>query len=477
MCDSEKGDSVQSKPLSQTPIKTYEADQLNMKPHVRALADTLRWLEPGSVVSVFGDWGQGKTSFLNMLRDYISISREFAKFEPIWVPLWHYEKALDVAYRFARDVKEQTISVGGRVLRRVKVHGEEAFSALSILVRSIKVKLGADGAGAELDVDTSREEIIRLTEEIRKKHWLAYDEEEQLRKRLRELLGTSHGKEPIVFIDDLDRCEPETALCIIEDLKLILMDTGCRFVLAIDQGVLRSAVLARFRRRDFVDPEQQTGSYVDKFIDLSISLPRMSVEDARRFLAGLAEDHKEFTGLTEAERFTLLAGIPLNPRAIKRFLATLHYGKKAEEGIQQERAEGEKTPPESATSATHEPRLPEAISQAARVKRLILELFYPQVMDFARKHPAEFRELQMPVGELHPEWPRGVSPEAVREAKWDYLEDTRVQAALTDEEARALIPYVRKYCPHLFSFLKHTPPITSDGALIRGGTADHETWS
>jgi len=112
-------------------------------------------------------------------------------------------------------------------------------------------------------------------------------------------------------------------------------------------------------------------------------------------------------------------------------------------------------PGRTGNNATRRPE----IRSAALVKRLILELFYPRIMDFARKHPKEFEDLQQPAGpDTKSEFPTE-TPEGIRQLGWQYPVRDRVERICSSEEGKKLIDYVLQYCPHLFAFLMYTPTI------------------
>ena len=51
----------------------------------------------------------------------------------------------------------------------------------------------------------------------------------------------------VVFVDDLDRCLPETAISTLEAMRLFLFLQNTAFVIAADESMIRFAVRAHFK--------------------------------------------------------------------------------------------------------------------------------------------------------------------------------------------------------------------------------------
>jgi hypothetical protein len=86
----------------------------------------------------------------------------------------------------------------------------------------------------------------------------------------------------VVLVDDLDRCLPPTIMATLEAIKLFLSVKGMAFVLAADEDLIREAIgvhLEGAARGGFAR------LYTEKIIQLPITLPVLSAEQAEAYIA------------------------------------------------------------------------------------------------------------------------------------------------------------------------------------------------
>lgn len=99
----------------------------------------------------------------------------------------------------------------------------------------------------------------------------------------------------VVFVDDLDRCLPDTAISTLEAMRLLLFMPRTAFIIAADEQMIRGAVRAHFGSANFND--DLVTSYFDKLIQVPLRVPRLGVNEVKAYLvllfADLAERRKE----------------------------------------------------------------------------------------------------------------------------------------------------------------------------------------
>jgi hypothetical protein len=115
------------------------------------------------------------------------------------------------------------------------------------------------------------------------------------------------GKRVVVFIDDLDRCDPEKAVEVLEAVKLLLEFKRFIVFIALDARVITQAVEEHYGK--VLVEAQITGyEYLDKIVQIPFSIPRSSPGDLRTYLGSLVGVGKEAIPPAEsASPFALLA--------------------------------------------------------------------------------------------------------------------------------------------------------------------------
>jgi len=108
-----------------------------------------------------------------------------------------------------------------------------------------------------------------------------------LRKAFEELLADM-GVTLVVFVDDLDRCLPHTAIATLEAMRLLLHVKNTAFVIAADEAMIRGAVRAHFAGMDI--ESGLVTSYFDKLIQVPLKVPRLGVNEVKVYLALMMAD-------------------------------------------------------------------------------------------------------------------------------------------------------------------------------------------
>lgn len=264
-----------------------------------------------------------------------------------------------------------------------------ALLALEDLTAKLSLKLGplrmeVGGKGPRLREAQQQWEGDNLAAKLPSHH---------IREHLEKILGDLLPKEVttskaggrlVIFIDDLDRCEPEAAFRLLESIKIYLNLKNCVFVLGLNQREIERAIAS-------VLPKDQPGKegedavrsraheYIEKLCGNIVRLPLLSPAQQRHLLAEWFSDTTaekaqaekviaEIARLVEARPF-----LPANPRRIKGFA---NFIKRI---------------------LLRNPGLSEAPEQDARALAIIASLyvFHPDLYAALERSPGDFwRELQ-----------------------------------------------------------------------------------
>jgi hypothetical protein len=343
-------------------------DSLDRARLVDALHDMLKapGLATPLVVGLYGGWGMGKTSVMGMLRDRLT-----AQPQPpltLWFDAWKYARSesalwrallLEVVEALGRQLPErmereedrQALEVELELLRATLYRSQTVTDTGDLQVNwqaavPLAVGLGlrlasfglADKLGLDNLVNKAGKDAEQAMKVLERRQIVSFREHiqslEQFQKTLDGLIEREVRKRGLtlhVFIDDLDRCLPEEALGALEAVKLFLDLKGCVFILGMDRDVVERAIRTRFppitepdgnggdKLVSRVDPRQ----YLDKIIQLPVTLPPLSPGQIGYYLSGLLDPDKGFPPALAGCRDLIEIAAPPNPRTLKRVLNVL----------------------------------------------------------------------------------------------------------------------------------------------------------
>ena len=305
--------------INDKPIANISEDRLEIKGYVDALSSFIVEGETPLTVGLQGEWGTGKTSIMNLIREEI-----VAKQIPTcWLNTWEHSLFTDpvettpkllraMMKNLEQDNAERNyIPQGKGEDVRTKINGVGTKLA-KIANQALIKKTGVNLIDALGDGDFTNSENVEISA-------LKADVETLLRSYI-DAEQNTHQR-IVFFIDDLDRIEPSRAVEILEALKNLLDFDGCVFVLAIDYEVVVSGLRRKFgERKDQNDREFR--SFFDKIIQVPFHIPTDKY-DIKNFLAakfksfGTPDLDEEFI---KDCSFFVRNTLGKNPRALKRQL-------------------------------------------------------------------------------------------------------------------------------------------------------------
>lgn len=282
--------------------------------------------EPISI-GVSGGWGAGKSSLVRMVAARLNDATSPGDNTYVVVTFnpWLYQdfeasrNALlqlvgdEVLRRAANDAtllkKAKRLLQRINLLRLVQLGGEAAATIatgvpVGVIGRAI-VQFGSifkpDAGGAEnsagQDEGDSEEnqallkpaEPVSLPSEIQ----AFRDALEELLEELKITL--------VVFVDDLDRCLPRTAISTLESIRLLLFLKRSAFVVAADNEFIRGAVRVHFEGTGITS--DVATNYFDKLIQVPLHVPRLGVNEAKGYLAMLLLQREHAEGRVDKGTF------------------------------------------------------------------------------------------------------------------------------------------------------------------------------
>jgi len=312
------------------PIKSVKEDLFSRGELARRCASILQEVHSDNafVIGLSGPWGSGKTSFVNMVREYLDQQDD----APLIINFnaWLYSSQEQLVKQFFSEL--------GRAIRSDS--GEERLGTISSRVGSmltdyadIVSAAGVDALAvvfpALLAVNTAAP-LAKVAEKRVAKRALQMagsalkrvdKTAEQLRDEIAELLKPCKSN-IVVIIDDVDRLPGEEIRALFKLVNLVASFPHMTFLLAYDRGVVTRA-LAEVQG---IDGE----AYLEKIVQLPIDLPPASKDILRKLVSDVLEPFINASGLNlyDASERRRLVGVfddlvmrrIETPRQAKRYL-------------------------------------------------------------------------------------------------------------------------------------------------------------
>ena len=220
-------------------IDTIENDSFNRSETARVIANRIQSTknERSFAIGIIGEYGSGKTSFLNLIR-YHLIQEENTPITINFNP-WVYESPNDIQRAFfsllVAKIAEHDSSLSSQILtysRRLR----ENDSSLETIIKRIELVSSFIANDKTSEFDKINERIAQLKQKV------------------------------VIFIDDIDRLHPEE---IIEVLRLIRNTASFANVFYL-VGYDRNYVVDALKKVN----EKGHSNYLDKIFQLEVPLPK-----------------------------------------------------------------------------------------------------------------------------------------------------------------------------------------------------------
>jgi hypothetical protein len=272
-----------------------------------------------ATIGVYGDWGGGKSSIMQMLKDDFQKETDGQDVEAnpykgvavLYFNGWLFEgyddakaallssilTALRDHKRFGPKLRAQASAL----LKRVDYMRGLRMLFTGALAGGVVAATGGVGLAAVLPAiatgalagakDTAADAVKEsLGKEPESKQDEALSDIRQFRDDFADMLAKSDIKTLVVLIDDLDRCSPERIIENLEAIKLFLNVPNTAFVIGADRRIIRQAVAWRYRDalkadNSLADPtERLVDDYLEKLIQIPYRLPRLSPSEIETYL-------------------------------------------------------------------------------------------------------------------------------------------------------------------------------------------------
>ncbi len=251
-------------------------DALRHESEAGAVAGHIKGLPAGSVISVQGPWGRGKTDMLTRVFDLFALdARRGDGPEPIWIDPWQYGRPdliqPVVVELLGRMRRERRDSRRLRLAATSLLHASNAmvFKAVSVVVPFGQVAGAAQPALDQLIDDLMKPDAERPDTDADPVHQMAVRFYELVDEVLsQEGLDGNTSTPLLICVDDLDRCLPDHQIAMLEAIHFLTSaGANCSFLVALDPVLVQQAAITHYRTDGF-----DSNQYLDKLFHLRVNL-------------------------------------------------------------------------------------------------------------------------------------------------------------------------------------------------------------
>lgn len=251
-------------------------------------------------IGVFGNWGSGKSSLMLLLQQSLQEWEKSQQNEQhsiilqVYFNSWQFEsydstkltmiesilEALDKDINTRKDVFERADDLLARInFLKVGIFIlKKAYDNLTPdwLKKWLPKK-------DDIDKITGKDKYNNLLEDVTKGNTSKFIA--TFRELFEDLVNDMGYKAVIVYVDDLDRCDPKRIIGCLEAVKLFVNVKKTAFVIGADERIIEYAISQHYpiqmKKEDISSP---FSDYLEKLIQLPYKLPRLSDNEQETYI-------------------------------------------------------------------------------------------------------------------------------------------------------------------------------------------------
>lgn len=299
--------------LSDAPVSEHRRDLLNFDRYVRPLLSVLTDPHTSTpfTIGIFGTWGCGKTSLMALLDDRLKTEYgpSFVRvhFNP-WMHRGETNMLVPLLHAFHDTLEEDPL---------------HRFAESARKIGDVLLRLGSDFLLKHL---TANAVSLEKLEKLERNYLTAHGRVESEIRRLHDTLQAEADKVAkdnariVLFVDDLDRCDPTQIIDLLEAVKLFFDLRHTFIILAVDKEIIDRGIEVKFGKFSFAaDRAVALGAeYLEKMIQLPLQLFPLDQQQVHNFI-----EHLKPAPSILAQLDLLQQVVVPNPRKIKRILNIL----------------------------------------------------------------------------------------------------------------------------------------------------------
>lgn len=242
------------------------------------------------VIGIHGEWGSGKTSLIKGIKKTLDEKIKDTDWTTMEFNAWEYER----------------VDVVTALLRHIQIKYEETGKKAQDFASSI----------GSFVLDAALRKIVGLSKKEAEFHFEQFvDTIPTIKNNLEKITKDSRL---VVFVDDLDRCNIDNVLDMLEAIKMFLTAKGVIFIVAVDMKKIERAWQLRYNKEEGL---AEGRDHIDKIFQLKLSLPPKTPNEIKKLVDSIVPENT----LADVEKNLIIHGCPPNPRKIKRVLNLVYF--------------------------------------------------------------------------------------------------------------------------------------------------------
>ncbi|HYR30047.1 MAG TPA: P-loop NTPase fold protein [Thermoanaerobaculia bacterium] len=329
--DAAEEQSIADRLVSDRALEAGDPDAMNLRSIAHGISRFLRndKTVPPLTVAITGEWGSGKSSLMNLLKADL---REFG-FRPVWFNAWHHQKEQHFLASLVQAIRTEAAPPWWHVPFRARLlwlRGKRhplLVAVLALVAGFIAQRVAVASQGDLLRGDTLADYLVAVTDWLGAEFaalvgivsagaalWKGFntfaakpaallasmsgqpklgdlDAEISFRGRFapefRDVTRALGQRPLVIFIDDLDRCQPESVREMLEAINFLVTSGDCFVVLGIDRTRVERYLNLAFGAAAEGEPNF-AANYLDKLINIEVPVPAPNDRQALSILAPAA---------------------------------------------------------------------------------------------------------------------------------------------------------------------------------------------
>ena len=272
-------------------------------------------------ISLNADFGQGKTTFLEMLKNFIEDkdkNKDADKYTVLFINAWKgdffKEPIITILSEFLEYLEKNNQSaviknklfkmLGNMIVRGAFLLGEDIIGQYS-------KTMGVNAEGVKNILKDLREN----KESIGKNLFEEFKQRKQALEEIKDIISsyTENGKKLVIIVDELDRARPDYAIHFLEDMKHFFDIENVVFIFGVNKTQMKATVQTLYGEKVGFE------GYYRKFFKHDINLPDPYKKTAN-FINSLLKQTKTDEKFNAANIRFLFKTFQLTLRELSRFI-------------------------------------------------------------------------------------------------------------------------------------------------------------